>query len=100
MKLQLEMDLPEHLVDKALGEKAMAKAREEIVLDLFAQRKIPGGRSAHLLGLTKRQFMQLCQQRGVSLVDYTVEDLTTDLAVMDKLRTEQPLETPGADRLK
>jgi len=87
MKLQLEMDLPEHLVDKALGKKAMAKAREEIVLDLFAQRKIRVAFSTSLR-FNETAVYAVVPAAGVSLVDYTAEDLTTDLAVMDKLRTE------------
>src|SRR5437870_10997433 len=98
MRLQLELDLPQELVDPALEEKALAKAREEIVLELFARRKLPGGRSARLLGLTKRQFMQLCQQRGVALVDYTAEDLAGDLSVMERLSEKRRLERSGADR--
>ena len=83
--MKIELDLPDDILDSDLETEIVRRAIEDIVLRLFAERRIPSALSRRLLGLTRRAFMDLCQQRGVPLVDYTVEDLQGDIAALDRL---------------
>ena len=70
-------------------ERLVRLTNEDIVLRLFEERWIPSGLATRLLDLTRRQFIELCQRRGVGIVDYTAEDLQDDLAVMDTLMAKK-----------
>jgi predicted HTH domain antitoxin len=52
--------------------------RKEAILALFAGRKIPAGKAAQELGLTRIAFMNLLRQRGIPYTDYTAEDWESD----------------------
>jgi predicted HTH domain antitoxin len=93
MKIELDLELPDELIDKKLEQELVSLAKEDIVLRLFEERRIAGGVAARLLKVTRRKFMELCERRGVALTEYTAEDLGEDLAVMDRLRGEEPGES-------
>jgi len=74
MKLEIELDIPPELVD-ANFEKLL---KEDAVLRLFAERKIPSGRAARILALERMDFLELLKNRAIPAVDYTVEDWVAD----------------------
>jgi len=75
MKLEIEVNVAEDAAYKAqLGE----HLRKEAILALFADHKIPAGKAAHELGLTRIAFMELLKQRNIPYVDYTAEDWESD----------------------
>jgi len=74
VKVELELDIPPELVD-ADFEKHL---KEDAVLRLFADRKIPSGRAARILGLERMDFLDLLKRRGIPAVDYTIEDWEAD----------------------
>ncbi|MFN0171815.1 MAG: UPF0175 family protein [Bryobacteraceae bacterium] len=86
MKLEIELDVPEGLVDEAF-EQGM---REEAVLRLFVERKIPSALATRLLGLTRAGFLQLIERRGVPLDEYTAEDFRRDQEDMDAILNDAP----------
>lgn len=86
MKLEIELDVPEGLVDEAF-EQGM---REEAVLRLFVERKIPSALATRLLGLTRAGFLQLIERRGVPLDEYTAEDFRRDQEDMDAILKDAP----------
>lgn len=79
MKLEIELDVPEGLVDEAF-ERGM---KEEAILRLFADRKIPSALATRLLGLTRTGFLQLIEHRGIPLDSYSAEDFRRDRVDMD-----------------
>ncbi len=81
MKLEIELDVPEGLVGEAF-ERGM---KEEAVLRLFCDRKIPSALATRLLGLTRAGFLQLIERRGVPLDDYSAEDFRQDREDMDAI---------------
>lgn len=85
MKIELDLELPAGLIDQELERQLVNLAKEDIVLRLFEDRRIPGGSAARLLDRTRREFMELCQRRGIVQTEYTAADLKDDLVVMDKL---------------
>jgi predicted HTH domain antitoxin len=86
MKLEIELDVPEGLVDEAF-EQGM---KEEAVVRLFAERKIPSALATRLLGLTRAGFLQLIERRGVPLDEYTAEDFRRDQEDMDAILNDAP----------
>ena len=74
MKVELELDIPAELIDADFER----HLKEDVVLRLFADRKIPAGRAARLLELERTDFLDLLRQRGIPAVDYTVDDWESD----------------------
>jgi len=97
MKIELDLELPAGTIDKELERELVNLAREDIVLRLFDERRIPSGLAARLLGITRREFMELCQRRDIPLTHYTAEDLQEDLAVMEELMGQKPGDPAGED---
>jgi predicted HTH domain antitoxin len=52
--------------------------REEAILALFADRKVPAGKAAHELGIGRLAFMELLKERGIPYVIYAAEDWQSD----------------------
>ncbi len=84
MKVEIELDIPEELLDQA----TRAAIRQDAVLRLFEARKIPGGQAARLLGLTRAGFEQLARERGIAVYDYTFADWQGDTATVEKIWPE------------
>ena len=71
MKLAIEIDLPSN-IDESMFEDAVAKpARQEIILRLFAERRLRASQATRLLGVSRLQFMELRKQRNIPYIDYT-----------------------------
>jgi predicted HTH domain antitoxin len=81
MKLQIELDIAEELVDRHRLEEHL---RKEAILNLFAEREIPAGRAARELGLGKVEFMELLKKRGIPYVVYTADDWEADRKAIDE----------------
>jgi predicted HTH domain antitoxin len=60
-------------------------AKEDIVLRLFEEHCITSSLAARLLGVNRRQWIALLQQRGIALLDYSYDDLQEDMRVLDRL---------------
>jgi len=84
MKMEIELDVPEDLIDAAF-QKDM---KEDAILRLFAERKIPSGLATRLLGLTRVGFLELIERRGIPLVVYTAEDFRQDRQDMEAILRE------------
>jgi predicted HTH domain antitoxin len=98
VKLEIEIDVSDEAVDKRQLE---AHLRKEAILSLLAEGKIPAGRANRALGLTRRQFMDLLQERAIPIVDYTVEDFDKDLKAVEQLwpEIERNVQDSGARRI-
>lgn len=73
MKLEIELNIA---ADAAVV--AGLQEHLEAILALFAGRKIPAGKAAQELGLTRIAFMDLLRHRGIPYADYTEEDWESD----------------------
>ena len=98
MKLEIEVDVGDEAVDKKQLEEHL---RKEAILSLFADGKMPAGRATRALGLTRHQFMDLLKQRGIPIVNYTIDDFDQDVKTVDKLwpEIEKNVREPGARRI-
>lgn len=55
------------------------KAREWVALELFREGQVSAGRAATFLELTKSQFIDLLNERGISYLDLDAEELAQDM---------------------
>jgi predicted HTH domain antitoxin len=56
------------------------KTREWVALELFREGQVSAGKAAELLGLTKAQFIDLLDERGIPYLDLSPVELAQDVA--------------------
>jgi len=93
MKLQIDLDIPDGILDEAV-EQAI---RVDAILRLFAERKISSALACGLLAMPRVQFMRLTEERGIPHHDYTGADLASDLADLNRIESP-PSPSPSRDK--
>jgi predicted HTH domain antitoxin len=74
-KLRFEWDIPETLFDEAFLEEAfLEQVKQDAAVRLFTQGRVSSGYAASLLGITRRDFLELLQHRGIPFARYTEEE--------------------------
>lgn len=76
-RIVLDQDLVE-LLDE-LQRPATQAARELIVLGLYAQDRLSGGRAAELLGLTRDGFTRFASEHGISYFRLSGAELRAEI---------------------
>lgn len=79
--LKIEVELPRDMLValNITASEASQVAKELVVLDLFREGEISGGKAAEILGLTKFQFMSLLATRDISYLDLDGRSLQDDV---------------------
>jgi predicted HTH domain antitoxin len=75
VRLQIELDVAEEVVDRRQLEEHL---RKEAILALFAEHRITAGQASRGLGLGRLEFMEALKQRGIPYVTYTAQDWEAD----------------------
>ncbi len=70
--MELYLDLPDTLGDNDARELS-ARAREALVVRLYALGEISSGEGAELLGIARREFLDLLGRYDVSIFDDTID---------------------------
>lgn len=68
---------------------------QDAILRLFAERKIPSGHATRLLGLTRMQFLELLNSRGLPHLDYTTADWDADTNAIQEYERRRRLRQSG-----
>ena len=77
LQIELPADLPSLL---RYSQKQLQQILPQwIALELFRQRHVSAGRAAQIANLTLEQFMALTHQHDLNWLDYTEEELQTEL---------------------
>ena len=90
MKIEVDIPIPEEVLDEGTKDRVHRAALEAAVLRLFDERRISSVEAAQDLGLSRVQFTELSRLRGVPQYDYTAEDLAADLADLDESERHLP----------
>ena len=61
---------------------AAATAREYIILGLFQEDRISGGKAAELLGLTRLGFVALLARKGIPYFRLTLDEWAKEVAIV------------------
>ncbi len=72
MQVHLDLNLPDGLSNKSLRDLSLL-AREALVVRLYALGELSSGEGAELLGISRREFLDLLGQYNVSLFDDTMD---------------------------
>ena len=87
----LEVTLPKKLLTYGLGkEDVNREVGKWLVFSLFRAARVSSGKAASLLGMTRREFLELLHQEGVAYFDYSEEDMQAEFASVRELT---PVET-------
>lgn len=63
---------------------ATEAAREFIILGLYQEGRVSGGKAAELLGLTKRGFVALLARKGLDYFHLTPDEWADEVAVVNQ----------------
>lgn len=80
-EVKVSVTLPEELlhISRLSRQKASEALRRTFVLELVRQGKLPFGKAAELLGISKAEFLALCGAHRISLFQFTDEELREEL---------------------
>jgi len=87
----LEITVPKDLLSM-LGfskSKAVEAIKEFLVLGLYLERRISSGKAGELLGMGKREFVNLLARKGIPYFDYTDEELEEEFRTFDEWKRER-----------
>jgi predicted HTH domain antitoxin len=81
--------VPNNLLDLGLSQEDIQRRISEwLVFSLFSDGKISSGKAGKLLGMTRTEFIQLLQTRGISFINYTEDELKEEFEAVKKLDTK------------
>lgn len=77
----VQVTLPDELVQllNKTGDDLSARVREALVLHLFQESTISGGKAAQLLGISKDAFRDLHQRHGIPYFRQTPQELVEEI---------------------
>jgi predicted HTH domain antitoxin len=102
VKIEVDIPVKEGSLDADARERLRKDLVEAAVLRLFSERRITAVEAQNQLGLTRIAFIELTQQRNVTMYDYAFEDWQDDKKTLDLLRPEieKNVRDLGARRLR
>jgi predicted HTH domain antitoxin len=62
---------------------AVEMAKEFIILGMYQEGRISGGKAAELLGLTKRGFVSLLARKGINYFQLTLEEWAEEVDIVN-----------------
>ncbi len=78
--------VPSNLLDLGLNQEDIQRRISEwLVFSLFSDGKISSGRAGKLLGLSRLEFIQLLQTRGIAFINYTDNEIKGEFEAVKKL---------------
>ena len=85
-KLYFEYEVPDEVFDESFSEVAfLQQLKEDAIIKLFAAGRLASGYAASLLGITRRDFLELIAQQDIPFIEYTETDLAADLQTLEAL---------------
>jgi predicted HTH domain antitoxin len=91
----LEINFPADLLAllRVSRQEMAQEVQQWVALELFRSRRVSAGKAAEVAGVSLADFMDLTRQHGIPWVDYTDEELETELneaiALGDTIRREE-----------
>jgi predicted HTH domain antitoxin len=86
LETTLNVRIPNDLL--ALGltqDEIQLRISEWLVFSLFSEGKISSGKAGKLLGITRIEFINLLQSRGISFINFTEEELAEEISFSKKI---------------
>ena len=82
----LQVTLPKQLLAYGMGKEDVSReVGKWLVFSLFRSGRVSSGKAASLLGMTRRQFLELLHQAGIAYFDYSEDDMQAEFASVREL---------------
>jgi predicted HTH domain antitoxin len=73
--------LPKKLLAYGMGKDDVNReVGKWLVFSLFRAERVSSGKAASLLGMTRREFLELLHREGIAYFDYSEEDMQAEFA--------------------
>lgn len=83
----IDVQVPRSLLEFGLTEQEVQqRVVEWLVLSLFTEGRVSSGKAAHLLHISRLEFLTLLRERGVAYIDFSPAELEDELQAAEKLR--------------
>lgn len=101
-KVNIQIEVPDELHGTDLEEKFLSTAQEvlqeQIVLRLFEKGEISSGYAAHLLRMTRYDFIEMLGKRGIPVINYgSKEEIKQEFRAVDDLLNRAKPEERNAE---
>jgi len=70
-------------------DKVQRRVNEWLVFSLFTDGVISSGKAGKLLGITRIEFINLLQRRGIAYINYTAQELDEEFEAVKSLEVHQ-----------
>jgi len=81
-----QVRVPVPLLQFGLDEgEVQRRVTEWLVLSLFTEGHISSGKAAHLLNISRVEFLALLRKRGIDYLNYTADELAEEFAAVQAL---------------
>ena len=78
-RVNLELELPDELLDTLREQDFAVKAKEALVMELLREHQISQGKAAHLLGMNRDDLLSLMAKYQIPVIDLTEAELDQEL---------------------
>lgn len=85
-EITFSVHVPSNLLNLGLTQEDIQRRISEwLVFSLFSDGKISSGKAGKLLGLSRLEFIQLLQTRGIAFINYTDDGIKEEFEAVKKL---------------
>jgi predicted HTH domain antitoxin len=82
----LQVRVPTPLLRLGLDQNAVQRRIAEwLVLSLFTEGHISSGKAAHLMNISRIEFLAVLRARGIAYINYTPDELAEEFAAVETL---------------
>ncbi len=86
----MEITIPRVLLSLGLQKGQIQKEIEKwLVISLFRENRISSGKAGNLLGISRRDFLELLDHTGIAYLDYSDEELEAEFNAVRELKTNE-----------
>lgn len=84
-----EVKIPTPLIRLGLDQHDIQQRLTEwLVLSLFTEERISSGKAAHLLNISRIDFLRLLRKHGIAYINYTADEIEEELAAVNALKLD------------
>ena len=86
----MEITIPKTLLSLGLRqEQIQSQVEKWLVISLFRDDAISSGKAASLLGISRRDFLDLLDQEGIAYLNYSDEELDAEFRAVRELKVDE-----------
>jgi predicted HTH domain antitoxin len=82
----LEVTLPKEMLSFGMNQNDLNREVSKwLAFSLFRDNRVSSGKAANLLGITRREFLELLHREGIAYLDYSEEEMKAEFAATHEL---------------